>query len=383
MSRRRPTPLVLADAGAASAAAPSHAAAPRRPGSSPRTSPVSHAERQRRRAARSRARRAAAHAEAQSRLLLAVGACWPFLGDAERARLHCTHPAYGMAGPGGGAMMGSAVWFGRLHPLAACQLAHLRGAVGAATPSSLLSARHVRELRERGFTVVDDFCDAVADRRQRLLSDTRIHWRHPHNPAATRDDRIAWFGRTEDPSAGTTAVPALPLLERFVQLRRELVSAAGLVLPAGGRDEYQLATYHAGARGYARHLDHETELKVGLVKAPPTDDRPPRSPLAAPSSPASSGGGAAAAASTRTSARVVSAVLYLNDDWPVEAGGALRLWPAPHLGASGGRTSVVDVRPVGGRMVLFLSGAVPHQVRPIRRRHARQARMALTAWFHN
>ena len=67
--------------------------------------------------------------------------------------------------------------------------------------------------------------------------------------------------------------------------------------------------------------------------------------------------------------RMVSAVLYLNDeDWQPEDGGHLRMYLAE------GREH--DVQPLGGSLVVFLSGEVPHEVMP-----AQRNRLSLTGWF--
>jgi SM-20-related protein len=66
--------------------------------------------------------------------------------------------------------------------------------------------------------------------------------------------------------------------------------------------------------------------------------------------------------------RMVSAVVYLNDAWLPEHGGQLRMYlqdDAPY-----------DVIPTGGCLVVFLSGAVPHEVLP-----ATRERLSLTGWF--
>ena len=68
-------------------------------------------------------------------------------------------------------------------------------------------------------------------------------------------------------------------------------------------------------------------------------------------------------------ARVLSLVLYLNDEWPGDAGGALRL----HL-----PEGAVDVAPLGGTAVAFLSDAVEHEVLP-----ATRDRYSVAAWFRN
>lgn len=66
--------------------------------------------------------------------------------------------------------------------------------------------------------------------------------------------------------------------------------------------------------------------------------------------------------------RMVSAVLYLNDVWQLGDGGELRL----HLPGQ----APVDVEPLAGTLVLFLSGEMPHEVLPTRR-----DRLSLTGWF--
>jgi SM-20-related protein len=70
-------------------------------------------------------------------------------------------------------------------------------------------------------------------------------------------------------------------------------------------------------------------------------------------------------------ARVLSIALYLNADWRVDDGGALRLY----LEAAG-REPYADIAPAGGTLVAFLSERFPHEVLP-----ARRERLSLTGWF--
>lgn len=70
--------------------------------------------------------------------------------------------------------------------------------------------------------------------------------------------------------------------------------------------------------------------------------------------------------------RTLTLVLYLNADWSPGDGGELRIYlegevaPAPYL----------EVQPLGGTLVAFLSGEFFHEVLP-----ARRQRLALTGWF--
>ena len=66
--------------------------------------------------------------------------------------------------------------------------------------------------------------------------------------------------------------------------------------------------------------------------------------------------------------RAVSAVLYLNDDWSPEHGGQLRMYLDEGVER--------DVVPIGGCLVVFLSGDIPHEVLP-----ASRDRLSLTGWF--
>ncbi len=67
-------------------------------------------------------------------------------------------------------------------------------------------------------------------------------------------------------------------------------------------------------------------------------------------------------------ARVLSCVLYLNEDWSPQDGGALRI----HFDDGERR----DVWPIGGTLVCFLSERFEHEVLP-----AQRERLALTGWF--
>ena len=65
--------------------------------------------------------------------------------------------------------------------------------------------------------------------------------------------------------------------------------------------------------------------------------------------------------------RQVSFVLYLNPDWQPDDGGALRIY-----GADG----PLDVEPLGGRLVCFLTSGREHEVMP-----ARRERHSISGWF--
>jgi SM-20-related protein len=66
--------------------------------------------------------------------------------------------------------------------------------------------------------------------------------------------------------------------------------------------------------------------------------------------------------------RTVSVVIYLNDNWLPGEGGALRLHPHGKC--------TEDIAPLGGRLLLFLSADMLHEVLP-----ATRDRLSLAGWF--
>ena len=106
----------------------------------------------------------------------------------------------------------------------------------------------------------------------------------------------------------------------------------------------QLGFYDAANPFYARHVD-----------APP------------PGSPGADEG----PKGWRTSDRVLTALLYLNPGYDAAQGGQLRMWPRA------GDSACLDLQPIGGRLLLFDSAAVEHEVLPV---HSGE-RWALSAWF--
>lgn len=66
--------------------------------------------------------------------------------------------------------------------------------------------------------------------------------------------------------------------------------------------------------------------------------------------------------------RLVSLILYLNEDWPADAGGQLRIFDP--------RLAPRDIEPVAGRLVCFLTADREHAVLPTHR-----DRLSITGWF--
>jgi SM-20-related protein len=185
----------------------------------------------------------------------------------------------------------------------------------------------ITSLGEQGYFVVDAFLTgeevahlhqaAVAVAREGGMAPAGVRRGGAHRlDQQVRSDRITWL----DPAPGS---PFLVVHERLLALRDELNAQAWLGLRS---TEVQLAWYHGEGAHYDPHLD----------SFPGADNRR------------------------------LSAVLYLNPAWQRAHGGLLRL----HLNPS------IDVEPIGGRLVVFLSEKIEHEVLPV---HV--DRYAIAAWF--
>lgn len=181
-----------------------------------------------------------------------------------------------------------------------------------------------------GWHVAPGFLDAAAtaDLRQECLSALASGAFHDAGVGSgqarvlrdLRGDRILWV-------AEEGAGPALGGVLARLETLRQTVNRA---LYLGLRDaELHFAAYPPGA-GYRRHLDRFRD-----------DDR-----------------------------RVLTVILYLNPpDWDAADGGQLLFWAEEER-------PPLEIAPVGGTLVTFLSDRFWHQVEP-----ARRQRLSLTGWF--
>lgn len=79
------------------------------------------------------------------------------------------------------------------------------------------------------------------------------------------------------------------------------------------------------------------------------------------------------------SPRIITFILYLNQDWQVEQGGQLRLYTGhadDEQQIASRELNYVDINPQGGTLVLFLSERFYHEVLP-----ATRERLSLTGWL--
>ena len=72
--------------------------------------------------------------------------------------------------------------------------------------------------------------------------------------------------------------------------------------------------------------------------------------------------------------RIVTLILYLNESWTESDGGQLRMY----FPQEDGSERMEDVLPLGGRLVVFLSEEIPHEVLP-----TQKDRISITGWLRN
>lgn len=135
-----------------------------------------------------------------------------------------------------------------------------------------------------------------------------------------RGDSICWLETDRDPALQAFA-------EWSLALQQQLNEAFYLGLT---HHEFHYARYPEG-KGYAKHRDQHRD----------------------------------------SNRRKISLVLYLNPEWPEGAGGELCIFSSEDE-----NKLQTKIQPLGGRLVIFRSDQVPHEVLP-----ATQPRWSLTGWF--
>jgi SM-20-related protein len=203
-----------------------------------------------------------------------------------------------------------------------------------AIPVTLESVHHqiIEQLATRGWSLTPDYMgpqdtQALALEAERYYLDQEMFRAGVGRnlgyrvDRAVRSDYVRWL----DPHCADGVLGGY--FERLAALK----AALNLDLFMGLFDlECHMAIYPPGAR-YARHLD------------------------------AFQGG----------SLRTLSCILYLNADWSAGDGGQLRIYTQPEE-----ETQFVEIPPLGGQLVTFLSDRFSHEVLPTRRR-----RISISGWF--
>ena len=201
------------------------------------------------------------------------------------------------------------------------------------------------QITDRGYCVMDNFLspsviDTLASEILVLENGALLHAANTGRAQTTvntkfRGDSIYWLNEAEASPAQQTYFDEMERLR--YGLNRHLYLGLDLL-------ESHLALYPIGA-GYQKHLDR--------FKANDNSQLPQRQ---------------------------ISCILYLNKDWLEEDGGYLRLYLNADDATDGivATASSLDIAPIAGRLVMFLSDTFYHEVLP-----ANRARMSLTGWFLN
>lgn len=197
-------------------------------------------------------------------------------------------------------------------------------------------------LAAQGYAIVDDFLsmqhvDALSveimSRMQQQGMRPAGIGQYAERDASVRGDYTAWLDEASDVTAVQAYFAKMTGLKQAInqQLFMNLHSL-----------ETHLAFYPTGSF-YQKHLDQFSQARA----------RPAQS-------------------------RQLSCVLYLNKHWEAQDGGELRLYldESNEPNSPNFDSRFIDVLPTAGRLVLFLSGAYWHEVRP-----AKRERMSLTGWF--
>ena len=233
-------------------------------------------------------------------------------------------------------------------------------ASAAVTPSV------VDALCRDGFVVLDDVAPpslllAARASAERLRADGKMR----HVGQEGRDDAVAVLDAASLPSSrsryGGLAGAAALTLAFAEALRVRSAETAALLTnykkPRAARTLDRLRTVQPPSRLMLAHYPGDVDAGARYV---PHLDNDPEDPGSADGAPGS-----------RARDRAVTAILYLNPDWEEAHGGCLRV----HLEDEKGE---VDVAPAWGRVVLFDSRRITHEVRP-----ASFGRWALTAWIND
>jgi SM-20-related protein len=200
----------------------------------------------------------------------------------------------------------------------------------------------INTLAEQHYCVIDQFLPASLTQSLRTIALDQQQQGQMHQAGTSqsavsnpklRGDQIAWL----EPNHPH------PAIQDYLALLAEVQQAVNRQLMMGlASFETHFAIYPAGSSGYATHIDqfrqHREQAAAG--------------------------------------ARTLTSIIYLNDDWPEAAGGALRLYLDEHMQTPAPDARHIDISPTAGRLVLFLSARFWHEVLP-----AGLPRISVTGWF--
>eukprot|EP01043_Picozoa_sp_COSAG02_P058232 COSAG02_NODE_7213_length_3115_cov_2.587202_4_plen_459_part_00 len=270
-----------------------------------------------------------------------------------------------------------------------CSLGSMEGGGGASAPArqiqpadayasvrseGVITSAHVVTLQQRGVVVIDD-CLLAAELRDvaaeiqeiRALASTEGGFKDNAQLKEIRSDRVRWL-HEDDNTCGELmrALTGTQVLRSAVLLLKGL----GAALQVAARPTKPWT------------LEVPTRCMLSMYGGNGTAYRPHRDNVSGGSFMEDEGGWLA---DREQADREITAILYLNlgqdtDPWPEENGGALRCYLGAEASDKDGTTAteVLDIAPIGGRLVLFKSREILHEVRPT---FVTAGRYALSCWL--
>lgn len=217
-----------------------------------------------------------------------------------------------------------------------------------------LFSEHVRELERNGLVVIHNVLSVATLQHARenveKLSDAMETTNHC-NDNDVRQDQILSIRESDEEHGlhGDALIHCVKLLRGipFLLSRFDYTTSHSFAVP----QQCQLARYKPDGSIYVRHLDrcNLSMYDMGLVEFLRASDY---------------------------RERVVTAILYLNkSDW--DSGGELRVYSHHEQGDERDEKGI-DIMPTGGKLILFDSSKVEHQVLASRG----DDRYALTCWIN-
>ena len=154
-----------------------------------------------------------------------------------------------------------------------------------------------------------------------------------------RQDVVGWLTRQQAADAGGATAAAMSLLEGVAH-KLNCSLNLGLVAP----HQCMCACYDGGGAHYVAHRDNTCVDANGEIDC--------------------------------TNSREVTVILYTSENWREEHGGCLRVYQSAPDAPSVNCEDYTDIEPMAGRLVIFKSQKVLHEVRP-----SFAKRIALSMWM--
>jgi Rps23 Pro-64 3,4-dihydroxylase Tpa1-like proline 4-hydroxylase len=208
----------------------------------------------------------------------------------------------------------------------------------------VLTAKVLRDFELRGVAVVDGAMALDGEVGNRALRAELTEWGEgrlqPTFQMQARQDVVGWMSPSDAEEAGVATAAAMALLKGCAYELNEGLGL-GLAVP----QQCMCACYEGDGAHYVAHRDNVCVDSKGEVDC--------------------------------HNSREVTAILYTSDAWSEDDGGCLRFYRTANDDETGeGCEDYTDVAPLAGRMVIFRSRTVLHEVRP-----SYAKRTALSLWM--